>query len=168
MNTRTNDEVYVDWMTKWRMWKNAWVDCEEQIVDFFIKFISKNKQYSPIDHAEFASHLNDYIATCKVDKSGNIEIHNQSTVLPQIELLSPSSSDQDRFGIVSLKLGFFTRRDILKVTLILESLGHGVIHDDGRIVSRDYSNDSMSPRRMPCRDDPVWNIVSDTFNKTNR
>ena len=166
MNIRNNDEVYTDWMIKWRLWKNAWLDCDEQMVEFFIKFISKGREYTPNDHGDLAGSISDCINTCKIDKEGVIEICNYYTVKPTISIIFEDNTKKyytDRFGVVSLKLSFFTRRDILKVALILETLGHGVLHDDGRIVSCRYANDSKSPRKMPARDDPVWLIIKDSI-----
>ena len=168
MNIRNNDEVYTDWMIKWRLWKNAWSDSDEEIVEFFIQFISNDHKYTPNDHGDLAGSISDSIGLCKIDKEGVIEIHNNSTVIPKISVLFQDKLKYtDRFGIVSLRFSFFTRRDILKVALILETLGHGVIHDDGRIISSDYGNLCKFPKKMPSRDDPIWVIIRETMPKQN-
>ena len=166
MKTRNEDEVYTDWIIKWRLWKNACVDCDEQVSEFFIKFISNGRNYLPNDHADFAASISNAICRCKIDKEGIIEVFDQSSIRPSISVLfQPKGCYTDRFGIVSIKLSFFKRKDILKVALILENLGHGVVHDDGRIVSTLYANDSKHPQKMPSRDDPIWLIVKEVMPK---
>lgn len=160
---RSNDEVYADWMSKWRLWKNAWCDCDEPIVEFYIQFISKGGKYTSVDHANLAGFLSDHIGTSRIDKTATISINNGSVVLPTIDVCNKLNSkciQEDRLGVVTLRLRFFTRRGTLKVALILEGLGHGVLHDNGRIVSTSYTNNDDAPRKMPYRDDPIWDIIT--------
>lgn len=147
-----NDELYVDWMSKWRLWKKAWCENEEPVVDFYMKFICKNGIFRPTDHADLATG----IGSSRIDKSGVIHVSNGAVVLPTI-----SVANEDRLGIVTLRLSFFSRPEILKIAVVLEKLGHGVLHDNGRVISNSYPNDDKSPRKMPFRDDPVWAIIED-------
>lgn len=55
-----------------------------------------------------------------------MEVSNGAVVLPKISLLSKSSH---RLGIVTLMWSFFSRPEILKIAVVLENLGHGVLHD---------------------------------------
>lgn len=154
-----NDELYVDWMSKWRMWKKAWCENDEPVVDFYVKFICKGGIFRPTDHADFASEVC-IVGSSRIDKSGVIQVSNGAVVLPTITV-TPTTS----FGIVTLRLSFFSRPEILTIAVVLEKLGHGVLHDNGRVVSNStsYPNDDKSPRKMPFRDDPVWAIIEDEF-----
>lgn len=154
----SNDEVYVDWISKWRLWKKAWCESDEPVVEFYMKFICKQRTYNPTDHADFTSEISRSIGSSRVDKSGVIQVSNGAVVLPTIYTVN-----QDRLGIVTLRLSFFSRPEILTIAVVLEKLGHGVLHDDGRVTSssNSYSNDDKSPRKMPFRDDPVWAIIED-------
>lgn len=157
-----NDDIYVDWMSKWRLWKKAWCESDESVVQFYIKFIGNGGKYSPADHADFAASVIRFIGPSRVDKKGVIEVGNGAVVRPTISVIGPAARNtvcQDRLGIVTLELSFFSRKDVLKVALILEMLGHGVLHDNGRVVSSSYLNEEKTPRKMPFRDDPVWSIV---------
>lgn len=156
MEATANDELYVDWMSKWRLWKRAWCESDEQVVQFYLKFISKGRKYNPVDHADLAAGVSKAIGPSNIDKNGTIEVRNGAVVLPTIS----TTIGQDRFGIVTLKLCFFSRPEILKVALVLEDLGHGVVHDNGRVVSSMYPNDESGPRKMPWRDDPTWSIIA--------
>lgn len=158
MMTTNNDELYVDWISKWRLWKNAWCENSEPVVEFYLKFVCKRGSYNPTDHANLAADVSRSIGSSRVDKSGIMEVSNGAVVLPKISLLSKSP---DRLGIVTLKLSFFSRPEILKIAVVLENLGHGVLHDNGRVISKNYPNVDRSPRKMPCRDDPVWAIIED-------
>lgn len=164
-----NDEMYVDWMSKWRLWKKAWCESDESVVQFYLKFIGKGGKYSPSDHADFAASVVELVAPSTVDKRGVIEVRNGAVVKPTIICVTGSGVNnrvcQDRLGIVTLKLSFFSRREILKIALILEILGHGVLHDNGRVVSLSYPNDDRGPRKMPFRDDPVWSVVQAEISK---
>ena len=155
-----NDELYVDWISKWRLWKKAWCYNDEQVVDFFMKFICKGRIYSPEDHGDLASIVCREIGSSRVDKDGVIHVSNGAVVLPTISVV-PDSVKQDRLGIVTLRLSFFSRPEILTIAAVLEKLGHGVFHDNGRVISTCYPNDDRSPRKMPYRDDPVWSIIED-------
>ena len=157
MNPTPNDEIYFDWMSKWRLWKKAWCECDEPVVNFYVKFIVKGCKYTPNDHADLAAEVGKFIGTSRVDKGGIIEVHNKSVVRPTISKFTGS----DRLGIMSLKLSFFSRPEILRIVLALERLGHGVLHDHGRVVSTCYVNVDENPRKLPVRDDPVWSIVED-------
>ena len=160
MDSGFNDEVYVDWMSKWRTWKKAWCENDEQVVEFFLKFIGKGGLYSPRAHADFAAGVAESIGSVRVDKKGAMEVGNGAVVTPTVSVVGAGNSIcQDRLGIVTLHLTFFSRPEILKIALILEGLGHGVLHDSGRVVSSSYSNDDRNPRKMPRRDDPVWSIM---------
>lgn len=165
MNDRMNDlffdkgDVYQDWITKWRKWKYSWCHDTDPLHEFYIRFICKRRgKYTPQDHAAFASALSDKmnIKSSTVDRDGRITLRTGSAIEKGVQML-----DQDNFSIVTIKLDFCTRCDVLLVALILESLGHGVIHDQGRVVSIDSSGDEQSPRMMPVRDDPIWNIIRD-------
>lgn len=168
MDSGFNDEVYVDWMSKWRMWKKAWCENDEPVVEFFLKFIGKAGLYSPRDHADFAGS----IGTARVDKRGVIEIGNGAVVRPTVSVVGARNTRnticQDRLGIVTLQLSFFSRPDILRIALILEGLGHGVLHDNGRVVSSSYANDDKNPRKMPHRDDPVWSIIEGQISESTK
>lgn len=162
MNPGFNDEIYVGWISKWRLWKKAWCESDESVVQFYLKFIGKGGKYSPADHADFAASVAKLVGPSKVDKRGVIEVRNGAVVTPTIYVIGSDEANnacQDRLGIVTLKLSFFCRRDILKIALILEILGHGVLHDNGRVVSLPYPNEDKGPRKMPYRDDPVWFLV---------
>ena len=154
-----NDELYVDWMSKWRLWKKAWCDNDDPVVDFYIKFICKGGIFRPTHHADLASEIDHAIASSRIDKSGVIHVSNGAVVLPTISVIP--TTHQDRLGIVTLRLSFFSRPEILKIAVVLERLGHGVLHDNGRVISTSYPNDDKSPRKMPFRDDPVWAIIED-------
>lgn len=149
-----NEEVYVDWVLKWRLWRKAWCESDEPVVEFYMQFVCKGGVYKPEDHGDLASAIGSSIGPCRVDKSGVIEVRNGAVVLPTL-----AANSEDRLGIVTLKLSFFSRREILTIALILENLSHGVLHDNGRVISTCYPNYAKSPRKMPCRDDPVWAIV---------
>ena len=161
MEAASNDELYVDWMSKWRLWKRAWCESDEPVVQFYIKFISKGGTYNPVAHADLAAGVSRSIGPSKIDRNGIIEVRNGAVVLPTIS----TSVGQDRLGIVTLKLSFFSRPEILKVALVLEDLGHGVVHDNGRVVSSLYHNDERTPRKMPWRDDPTWSIIASKTNE---
>lgn len=151
MPSSHNDRVYADWMSKWRLWKHAWCESDEPVVEFYLQFISKERVYGPVLHAEFASR----VGASSIDKkTGVIEVRNGAVVLPTI-----SKVYEDQFGVVTLKLSFFSRREILSMALVLENLGHGVLHDGGIIVGSSVK--TMNPRKMPCRDDPVWLIIEE-------
>jgi len=154
-----NDELYVDWMSKWRLWKKAWCENDEPVVDFYVKFICKGGIFRPTDHADLASEICTSIGSSRIDKSGVIQVSNGAVVLPTIT----PTTNQDRLGIVTLRLSFFSRPEILRIAIVLEKLGHGVLHDNGRVTSNptSYPNDDLSPRKMPFRDDPVWAIIQD-------
>ncbi|CAM9256311.1 unnamed protein product, partial [Sphacelaria rigidula] len=162
MNPGFNDEIYVEWMSKWRLWKKAWCESDESVVQFYLKFIGKQGKYSPADHADFSASVVRFLGPSRIDKKGVIEVGNGAVVRPTISVIESGSTNtvyQDRLGIVTLKLSFFSRKDILKIALALEMLGHGVLHDNGRVVSSSYANEEKPPRKMPFRDDPVWSIV---------
>ena len=152
-----NDELYVDWMSKWRLWKKAWCENDEPVVDFYIKFICKGGIFKPTDHADLASEVGHAIASSRIDKSGVLQVNNGAVVLPTISVIPTTN----RLGIVTLRLSFLSRPEILKIAVVLEKLGHGVLHDNGRVISTSYPNDDKSPRKMPFRDDPVWAIIED-------
>ena len=155
LGVTSNEEIYVDWVFKWRLWKKAWCESDEPVVEFYMQFVCKGGTYNPTDLADLASAIA-RIGPSSIGKSGVIEVRNGAVVLPTI-----SANSEDRLGIVTLKLSFFSRREILTIALILENLGHGVLHDNGRVISSCYPNFAKSPRKMPCRDDPVWAIVED-------
>ena len=120
-----------------------------------MQFLCKGGTYNPTDHADLASAIgSSQLGPSRIDKSGVIEVRNGAVVLPTL-----AANSEDRLGIVTLKLSFFSRREILTIALILENLSHGVLHDNGRVISTCYPNYAKSPRKMPCRDDPVWAIV---------
>lgn len=156
MDSRSNDEVYVDWVSKWRQWKIAWSENDEPLVQFHLKFIAKNRDYSPRDHADFVAEVNDTVERCRVDKKGLIELNTRSTVRKTISVQS-----ENQLGVVALKFEFCSRPDILMVALVLENLGHGVFHDNGRVVSSFSVNEENTPRKMPFRDDPVWEAIKE-------
>ena len=157
LGVTSNEEVYADWVFKWRLWRKSWCESNEPVVEFYLQFVCKRGTYNPTDLADLASAIGSSgVGPSRIDKSGVIEVRNGAVVLPTI-----SANGEDRLGIVTLKLSFFSRREILTIALILENLGHGVLHDNGRVVSTCYSNCAKSPRKMPCRDDPVWAIVED-------
>lgn len=153
-----NDEPYTDWISKWRLWKKAWCENDEPVVEFYIKFICKGGTYNPNHHADLASSIgSSRIGSSRIDKSGVIQVRNGAVVQPTISTVI----NQDRLGIVTLSLSFFSRPEILTIAVVLEKLGHGVLHDNGRVISTSYPNDDKSPRKMPFRDDPVWQIIED-------
>lgn len=160
MDVAPNDELYVDWITKWRLWKKAWCESDDPVVQFYVQLISKDGVYTATHHAELADGLAKSIGPPTIDQNGVIEIRNGAVVLPTIYTTTNAINRcQDRLGIVTLKLSFFSRPEILKVVLVLEDIGHGVLHDNGRVVSSRYANSIETPRKMPWRDDPVWAII---------
>lgn len=164
MMSSLNDGVYADWLCKWRVWRKTWIESDDPVVYFHLQFLAKMGKYSPDDHGDFAARVSETIGSTTIDRQGTLQVNNHATVRPTISMIEANSAlkdtlHQDRFGIVSLNLEFFSRLEILKIALILEGLGHGVIHDSGRVVSRGYSKSKIVPKQMPFRDDPIWNIV---------
>ena len=165
MEPDNGDEVYYDWISKWRKWKHAWCVSDEIITVFSIRAIAKKKVYTEIDHANLAHELCKLTGSrVNISKNGEILCHVSHSLTSVIVAKSPGGKGgpvADRFGIVTFELGFFRRQDILRVSLALESLGHGVIHDDGRISSTEYNDmgSAVTHRKMPQRDDPVWALV---------
>ncbi len=156
MEGKSYDGVYTDWVHTWRKWKNAWCESGDPVVQFCIQVITRDRKYTPENHAEFTRALGETVGLSRVNRDSTITVSTGLNVLSTIS----STLRVDEFGIVTFKLSLFPRRDILRVVLCLENLGYGVIHDGGRVFSRDYidSQDS-SQKRMPLRDDPVWRYV---------
>ena len=157
MEGKSYDSVYSDWVHTWRKWKHAWCESGDPVVQFCIQAITRDRSYTPEDHAEFTGALCETVGLSRMNRDSTITVSTRSNVLSTIS----STLRVDEFGIVTFKLSLFTRSDILRVVLCLENLGYGVIHDGGRVSSRDYtqSQDPSSQKRMPVRDDPVWKYV---------
>ena len=158
------DSVYSDWIIKWRRWRFAWCREDDPLLVFYITFVPKRGYYPEEDHVSFANKLSDNlpITSFRVHKSGRISIRMGSTVEKSVEVVENTRTPPT----VTMKLCFFTRSQILQIALLLERLGHGVIHDQGRVVvsSRRFIDDFV-PRMMPSRDDPVWTIVETSMHE---
>ena len=148
--------VYSDWISKWRNWQYAWCEDTEPVVDFEMRIIVKNKELSLNDMGEISSGISNSIGRARLNKAGEILIRTTSSCEPMLTV--KKCADKDEFGIVTLRLSLFSRVNILKTALILEKLGHGVIHGD---VFHDDKKSIKYIRKnvMPLRDDPVWDTV---------
>lgn len=156
MEGKSCDSVYADWVSTWRKWKHAWCESRDPVVQFCIRAITRDRIYTPENHAELTEELCRSVGSSRMGRDSTIIVSTRSNVLSTIS----STLRVDEFGIITFKLSLFPRKDILRVVLCLENLGYGVIHDGGRVFSREY-NDSQDPsqKRMPLRDDPVWRYV---------
>lgn len=159
MNSEKGDEIYGQWMTNWRKWKFAWCESDEPVILFYIKFICKNGIYTNKDYGDLCSYLETCIGKTHIDRDGilNINSKNIGTNIT-IEIVKINDKYVDRFGIVTFKLNMFLRKYIIILCKTLEFMGHGLIHNNGIVVSSDYNNDHYSPSKLPERDDPVWII----------
>ena len=161
MESTTGDEIYSGWIDKWRKWKHAWFDSNEPIMVFFVRFISKDGKYSNEEHADLSSMISSTIPSCRIKRNGTLSIQNEngSGVCGEIQIVSNNKKCYtDRFGIVSLKFDMCIRRDILTTVKAIERMGHGVLHDGGKIISSDYNDFPGRPRKLPMRDDPIWDL----------
>ena len=163
MEEKNGDEIYHDWLAKWRKWKHAWCNSDELLVGFSIRAIAKNRTYSENDHANLAQELRKFTGSkVSINKCAEIECYVSPSVTSVLTVTTQGKRPGcDRLGVVTFRLSFFTRRNILKVALALEFLGHGVIHDNGRVVSNEYDNSCSEnlQQKMPYRDDPIWAIL---------
>lgn len=142
MSTPLDDAVYLDWITKWRLWKHAWCENDDPLVQHKLCFISRNRNYTSVHHAEIASRIKGPFKVLKIDKNGVVELSSGSATRKAIEI---DTIDGDH-GIVTLRLILFNRIDVLRLAKIIEQLGH--------IVLREYSD------LVPYKDDPVWELTS--------
>lgn len=147
-----SEDTYLDWIHKWRKWKNAWYYSEDVVVEFCIQFIPI-KGYNMNHHAQLCSRINDIICRSTINKDGIMIIGYGSGRERTIRILNKCES----FNIISISLDMFTRKEILIVAKILEEIGHGVIHNGGFISTGfDIGNRKY---KMPFREDPIWDMV---------
>lgn len=159
MDTSSGDEVYEGWIDKWRRWKHVWCESKEPVVNFYVRFLCKDGHYDPEQHACLASQLSVVLGNARIKRDGLMYIATDSIgddII--IKIIKCNGKDVDKFGVVTFNLSMFIRKDILVLVRTLEYMGHGVIHNGGQIVSSDYEV-SFKPSKMPCRDDPVWELV---------
>ena len=164
MEENNGDEIYHDWLAKWRKWKHAWCNSDELLVAFSVRAIAKNRTYSEDDHADLANQICKFTGSkVSINKAAEILCHVSPSVTSVLTVTTPGKRRPacDRLGVVTFQLSFFTRKNILKVALALEFLGHGVIHDNGRVVSNEYDNSCSAniQQKMPHRDDPIWAMM---------
>lgn len=157
MARKPGDSTYMEWISTWRRWKSSWCESRDTVVSFTVKAIVKGGNYTPNDHANFVDILKERIGHSRIEKDSTITI---STECPTPSTISCDNLKLDEFGILTYKLSFFSRREILQIVKCIEIVGNGVIHDGGRILSIGYNTGKdTSLKSLPYRDDPVWNFV---------
>jgi len=150
MGTIITEDIYIDWINKWRRWKDAWFTKDDIVVEFCIQFVPLDK-YTPNNHADLCQELDKSIGRSRICRDGLIIIRQYTTNESIVRVLNNSN-------IVTLGLDMFARRDILILVKILESLGHSVLHN-GSIVSNGY-NFGRRKYMLPYQDDPIWNLIN--------
>ena len=48
MGTIITEDIYIDWINKWRRWKEAWFIKDDIVVEFCIQFVPLDKYLSLI------------------------------------------------------------------------------------------------------------------------
>jgi len=102
-----SEDTYLDWIHKWRKWKNAWYYSEDVVVEFCIQFIPI-KGYNMNHHAQLCSRINDIICRSTINKDGIMIIGYGSGRERTIRILNKCES----FNIISISLDMFTRNAI--------------------------------------------------------
>lgn len=149
MEFNSKEDVYLDWIKKWRKWRHAWTESDDVVVEFCIQIIPMDGKYSLNDHAELCHQINTTIGRSRISKDGVMEIRHSTTEESRLRILHKST-------IVVFALDMFKRKDIIVLVKTIECIGHSVIHNGG-IISNSFDTGSMK-YIMPHIDDPIWNV----------
>jgi len=186
-------EKYEEWTKNWKKWKYEWVDSKEKINCFLINTIPPERVYSSRTHCELVMAIAEFTGQDVYSGNGIdcIQINDKSPQRPFIRfhtekaqtcypkspvfkgeigmaIINMKSNKEpidilDIFGFISYELHNFTRSNVLKTVVAMETIGFGVLHDGGIIGSLDSSIGTPSTRhhtRLPNRDDPVWLVLN--------
>jgi hypothetical protein len=179
-------ERYEAWMKEWGTYKFNWIDSTETVDSFVINAIPPDNKYSTMLHFELALEIERWFG-CKTrinQKERRIEMHDGSHLRPSVCFhdkkacsrypwaveygmrVGPMTATTDPidvvsgFGFVSFRLDDFRRVCVLKIVLLLKSMGFGVLH--GVVSSKTDSVGEPSRShlsKIPRNDDPIWKYV---------
>ena len=186
-------DTYDSWTKNWRKWRDEWIDSEDKITCFVISAVPPSRIYTTRTHCELIMSISDFTnyKTSESNDIDCIKINDNTAIRPFVRfhtekarknfpkktkfkgeigmaITNMKSNDTpldvlDNFGFISYELHYFTRVNILKTVIALETSGFGVLHDGGVVGSLEESVGEYSTRyknRLPNRDDPVWLLLN--------